>query len=211
MDATVGCFICGGKIVAKGKCSKCYIKKWRENNPEYGKKYRLKNKKRIQEAQKEYRNRHRGYFREKQKCYRENHPEKIKESKKKHYQKNKETIKQKRKLYYKKNVEKVKETNKKWCERNPDKVKEKRKKTKNKRRGKGYLLLWANPFPKEIEVDNHHIIPTRGLCIPIPKTTHRYKEGFNLKEHIDFNNYWIEKIYCMNIDMFLNLQMKRDD
>ena len=65
------------------------------------------------------------------------------------------------------------------------------------------ILLWSNPFPDDIEVDNNHIVYFKkhktGLTIPIPKITHQKVSGHHLKEHLEHNKKWIEKIYCFDI------------
>lgn len=73
------------------------------------------------------------------------------------------------------------------------------KKSKEKRsRNKGFVPLFENPFPNEIEVDYHHI--NNLLVIPLPKVTHKGNLG---KNHIEKCNKWIQKLYCLDVNKLI--------
>ena len=72
-------------------------KEWNEDNKEYGKEYREKNKENIKEHLKEYREKNKEKIKEKQKEWNEKNQEKIKENDKEYYEKNKEKINEKQK------------------------------------------------------------------------------------------------------------------
>ena len=64
------------------------------------------------------------------------------------------------------------------------------------RRPKKFVELFDNPFPKEVEVEFHHLNDI--LTIPLPEVTHRIVNG-KKDSHMQSCAYWIEKIYGINI------------
>jgi hypothetical protein len=75
--------------------------------------------------------------------------------------------------------------------------KTKRKISKEKRnRNYGFIQIMDNPFPKEVEIDWHHI--NDMLVIPIPRKIHRDIKG---KNHRKLCNSIIEDLYmiCTNV------------
>jgi hypothetical protein len=115
--------------------------------------------------------------------YKKLYPEKVKKTKENWRYKNKEYMHNYKKAY-----------------RNTEHGKIVLKKSKEKRlRNKGFVPLIENPFPKDIQVDYHHI--NNIIVIPLPKITHKNNLG---KEHINKCNMWIQKLYCMDVQKILN-------
>ena len=65
-----------------------------------------------------------------------------------------------------------------------------------------FIPLFVNPFPKNIEIEYHHINDL--LTIPLPKYYHRLYCGNKNYHRIKCNEY-IEKIYGFNIEKLLNI------
>lgn len=136
---------------------------------------------------------------------------------KKYYIKNKQKMLSQSKEYYQNPISKekrkeyyhrldVKQRNKICRKKHPESYKRARKKyaAKNtsRERKKGFILLMINPFPNDIEVHFHHIRRNLPFVISLPKITHQLKNGNSLKNHEDYCDMWIEKIYCVNIKNF---------
>jgi hypothetical protein len=112
----------------KFQCKNCRNisnKKYRDNNEDYYKKYREKNK----EKNKEY-----------QIKYREQNSEIIKDYKKNYKLKNNEKIKESNHFYYLKNKENILKRNKKWVGKNKEKNNETKKEWYNKKRKEDNLF-----------------------------------------------------------------------
>jgi len=179
-----------------------YRKKARErgrelywNDPEkYRERARESQKKHIErykEYQKQYYKQNKKQIMTQQKQYRKDHPE---------YRK-KQSIYQRK--YIKSHPEIRRKIRKQWKKNNPEKVKENRRKYRhNRRKGKKFISLLDNPFPTDIEVDYHHI--NNFFVMPVPKQIHQYKLGI-LEEHLDYNKQWINKLYSMDVDLFLKV------
>lgn len=121
------------------------------------------------------------------KCYYQNHEE----SKRLQAERHKEKY-QNDEEYRKKIIKR----NQEWRKTHEGKMSYKRKKAK--RRKLGFILLFNNPFPKEIQVEFHHI--NRIFVIPLPRKTHQYISGHNKQKHLKFNKKWIEKIYNIKLE-----------
>lgn len=84
-----------------------------------------------------------------------------------------------------------------------DKRKELYRRKKARRKEIGYIPLWDNPFPQEIEVDWHHI-NNFGLIIPIPRKSHNICNHINTNAHRELTKEIIRKIYCIDIDELIS-------
>ena len=108
-------------------------------------------------------------------------------------------IRKKNREYYHKS-EKLKIRRKDWIKNNPEKVRKCYRIKKAKRREMGYIELWSNPFPEDIEVEYHHIFQGQPFVIPIPKLTHQSVGGTRAdREHWTFNEDWINRIYQIDV------------
>lgn len=76
---------------------------------------------------------------------------------------------------------------------------EKKAQAKRKRNLK-FIPLFLNPFPKDIKVHYHHI--NNLLVIPMPGKTH-LKDNSSKTKHLEHNKQWIDKLYCLDINVFL--------
>jgi hypothetical protein len=101
--------------------------------------------------------------------------------------------KDKKKQYQKEH----KEDRKNWYQMNK---KECYQKYVKKWRAKGHLPILDNPFPEDVSVHYHHILPDFCLTIPLPDSIHNQFRG---EAHYVHCNEWIEKIYCMDINSML--------
>ena len=71
--------------------------------------------------------------------------------------------------------------------------------------------MWHNFFPKEIEVDFHHVLndfhAEEKHCmfvVPMPRRTHNFVGGATLKRgHWQHNAMWIKKLYGIEIKELL--------
>ena len=72
---------------------------------------------------------------------------------------------------------------------------------KAKRRGMKSIRLFRNPFPKEIEVDLHHINDI--LVIPLPSRIHNLCSG-KRDDHREKCKIWIYYLYGLDVDMVFN-------
>jgi len=78
-------------------------------------------------------------------------------------------------------------------------------KTQNaKREKRGFDPLISNHFPKEIDVDFHHIHFNLPFVIPIPKDLHQQKNG-NVESHFRIANEWVEFYYDINVNDLLEV------
>ncbi len=127
-----------------------------------------------------------------------NNKEKHRETDRKWYQKHKERIKEKSRVRYKENSEEILDKNRLY--RKTEKGKESKRKSESSRNRKlGYLELFNNPFPNEIEVEYHHINDL--IVIPIPRCTHRITTKGHLTDaHRKECNKWIEKLYGLDLE-----------
>jgi len=159
------------KVITNTYCREChreYVKNWRKENKE----------------------KYYGYIK---KCIAKN-PEKYKSIAKRYYKRTKPKIKICESCGRK--FETV-QYHKKYCSESCKKIiRNKRKEAK--KRCKGFIPLSINIFPKEIDVDYHHIFPNLGLVIPMPRLTHLYVNGNELNKHFEHNLYWINKLYCID-------------
>lgn len=73
-----------------------------------------------------------------------------------------------------------------------------------KKKKKGFEILFSNFFPKDIDVDFHHIHPNLPFVIPLPKKIHQRYNSKNFRQHFLSVNKWIEFYYSININIFLN-------
>lgn len=169
--------------------------------------YRRHRKKRIATVKKYYEE-HREEIKEKQKIRYEKNKDEINEKRREHrnhktdkeyYERNKKKILERQKNYYQDNKEKVDKSHKEWERNNPEKMRTHWAKRKRKQNALGYISILSNPFPEEIAVDFHHVNPIMPFVIPLPKMTHQHF-NMELEKHIEYNNEWIEKIYCFDLD-----------
>jgi len=128
------------KIVKSGKRSRCKecedkdVRKYRENNPEKAKMWKLTyrgnidNKNKENATKKIYREKNKEEIKIYQKEYRENNKEKAKNDFKKYYKDNPKYFNEKSKKYQKNNPDKIKEYRKKSYAENPEKFKDRNKK-----------------------------------------------------------------------------------
>ena len=76
-------------------------------------------------------------------------------------------------------------------------------------------MLITNPFPSDIEVDDHHVLNNfhaidaegawnKWFVIPIPTVTHKTANGnASYLKHWRYNERWIKKIYDIDINDML--------
>ena len=83
-----------------------------------------------------------------------------------------------------------------WRKKHPE---FRRKENARRRQELGYFELWGSPFPEEIKVEYHHINDL--LVIPLPDITHQKTLGKG-KDHRKMCDAWIERIYCIDVDIF---------
>jgi len=134
----------------------------REYLKEYGKRYRLKNKKNINERMKKYRIEHKEEIYERDKQYRENNKEKLAEYFKQYRQSHKKQLREKGIQYYYNNREKMLKYSKQWQKDNPERVAIWKKRLYDKRRkliddyklSKGCSVCGYNKYPAVLEF--HH-------------------------------------------------------
>lgn len=207
---------------SRNQCKECKKQCWKQ--------YRLSHKDKIKKYMKQYRlnckDELKQYNKQYQKQYVPSHREEANQRAKQYYLDNKKKVKQqhlnrkdKIKKYMKKycidNNKQIKKTNKQYRLNNKEKIKKKRKQCQAKRRNMKYIPLLNNPFPKEINVDNHHILNNfyaidvnnswnKWFVIPIPKITHNFIAGStNNLAHWIYNEIWIRKLYDINIKELL--------
>lgn len=82
-----------------------------------------------------------------------------------------------------------------------EKGKEVKRKTDAKRKKYGYIQLWDTPFSNEIKTGYHHI--NNMLVVPMPERTHRICNRNDADEHRRLANKWIEKLYCIDLKIFI--------
>jgi len=153
--------------------------------------------------------------------YKLNHTEEIKEMKHKWYEENKEmTLKLSSNRYYNnrevilkqiaeyQKTEKGREVKKKAYKKHLQTEKGKithrkavRKNRSKRKRNMGFIELIDNPFPKEIEVDYHHI--NNLLVIPIPRRLHQINNGSNVNDHRKRCNKIIKELYDIDINYIM--------
>lgn len=105
------------------------------------------------------------------------------------------------KIYRQENHKRCVILTRRWCKENPDKIKSIRLKQKAKRRNMKCVKLFDNPFPKEVDVDYHHI--NSILTIPMPKKLHNICSHRNQEEHRNKCNVWLYQIYQFDISKIL--------
>jgi len=164
------------------------------------------NKKRSRELQKIYRQqpevkqKHNEYSKE----YYLKNKEKIKNYQKNYQESNKQNINQKRRQTYNTNIEYKKRKQEQYntyLHTKKGKMAIAKRNNKRKRNLKTIILI-NNAFPKEINIEYHHI--NKLFVVPLPKITHRYINGTNKnKSHIKHNEIWIKKLYCIDVKLFL--------
>lgn len=64
------------------------------------------------------------------------------------------------------------------------------------------IMLWQNPFPKEIRIHWHHV--NSVFIVPLPEITHEFiGGGAGNGAHWKYNAKMIKKIYCIDIEKLL--------
>lgn len=106
------------------------------------------------------------------------------------------------------------ESNRKWRKKNGKKYFKKwrqtdtgkKNQTKHRHiyRGKKWIQILPNIFPREILIDYHHIDGYMFVA-PIPRKLHESISGYN---HIEKSNEWIEFYYSINPNDLLNDRIK---
>ena len=197
----------------KARCREYYQKNI-EREKKRGKKYYSENRERILEQKKEYQQRPEinKKLQEYLKEYRRTHkPKDRTELTKEYYQKNRSQLLAKGKKYREENADQLNARKKELRKLNPERF---HKYDRNHREKRKHLLFTRiyfmdNPFPKEIDVDFHHINPVMPFVIPLPKITHQHF-NIDLKKHIEYNKEWIKRIFCIDIDglIFETLKLK---
>jgi hypothetical protein len=139
-----------------------------------------------------------------------------KEYKKKYYS-NKDNIKKKNEIdrkYYRNHKKEHHEKQKIWVKNNPEKIKEirnrfrktewgklqRRKEAMLRYRNLKSIELFINPFPKDVEVDYHHI--NNILTIPLPRELHRSIKGKRENHRKECDRIILE-LYGLNIKSLL--------
>jgi hypothetical protein len=133
--------------------------------------------------------------------WRKRNPEKFNECHRKWCNKNPDKVYKSVRKWQKNHPEYMREQKKKYELRHPEKKREQRRISRARRRKKGYIPIMINPFPSEINIDMHHIRPNLPFVLPLPTITHRY-ELKSIEKHVEFNDYWIKKIYSMDNTFF---------
>lgn len=191
----------------------------KEEKKQYSKQYRLEHKKKI----KQYYLNNKEKIKHRSKKYRLNNKEKIKqyridhkEGRKQNDIKHKEERQQYKKRYRLEHKDELKQYNKQYRQSEAGKIT--RKKHKAKRRNIKYIQLMNNPFPKDVVVEDHHILNNfhaidaestwnKWFVIPMPKLTHRFINGnANSLAHWRYNEEWIRKLYNINIKELLGIE-----
>ena len=133
------------------------------------------------------------------KIYRFNNRDKIREKNKKWTDNNRERKNDLQREWRKYNPEKIKEYRKRQRSREEVKMK-RRQAARLRKKGLKSIELFINPFPKDVEVEYHHI--NNILTIPLPKNLH---QSFNGKReyHRDECEYIIKSIYGLDIETLL--------
>ena len=109
------------------------------------------------------------------------------------------------KQWRKNNPERVKNNNKEWKAKNRDSVNASKRKSETKRRRfLGYIELWRNPFPEDINVDFHHVIQGIPFVVPVPAVTHNFVGGCASEDaHWSHNKEWINNLYQLDIESLI--------
>lgn len=220
MEQVRVCVECGNEFTARSTHQKyCSIlcKKKAYNHSlkgrETGRKWREKNKEKINEYKRNYywKNREEELLANK-KNY-EKHKEKRLNSNKEYVKKNKKQIKQYQNEYYKENSGKLIERSRKWRKENPLLVKAQRqtpnfkfhlrKVQARRKRDLGYFELFKSPFPKNVMVDYHHINDL--VVVPLPKSTHAETSGPDIERHRKLANPMVEKLYSLDLKALFSL------
>jgi hypothetical protein len=76
------------------------------------------------------------------------------------------------------------------------------------KRRKGFIPVMPNIF-EDCIVDHHHIHKTAPLIIPIPRNIH-LSVGGNHNGHFEKNNEFIEKMYLIDTNLFLEGELPED-
>jgi hypothetical protein len=128
--------------------------------------------------------------------------EKRRQMSRKYYLDHKEEINKKAIIWGKLHIEEKRNGYKKYRKTNKGKL-SMRKCASKRRKMLRWVELFITPFPKEIEIDYHHV--NGVLTIPIPRITHVYcSSGQNKELHKKKCNEWIKKLYGLDIDKLLS-------
>ena len=199
------------RIDNKEKMKQC-SKKYEQDHKEELKQYRINHKGRKKQYDKKYNPNHK----EERKKYRLENKDKTKKHNKNYRLNHKEELKKRGKRYYLDNTEQIKQCNKKYSSSEAGKLT--RKKGNAKRRKIKYIPLINNPFPEDIEVEDHHILNNfhaidsnnpwnKWFVIPMPKTIHNFVSGSsNNLDHWRHNEAWIRKLYGIDIKELLGIE-----
>jgi hypothetical protein len=117
------------------------------------------------------------------------------------YLKNHEHGLETRRLYHQNHKKEHTERAKIWRKNNPEKVREIHGRQKAKRREMGFIKLFKNPFPTDVQIDWHHV--NGLLVVPIPRKIHNKCSHLNPEEHRERCNVWLYYLYGMDISKLL--------
>jgi len=121
-----------------------------------------------------------------------------KEYQKKWFSEHRESHRKSDKKYYDANKEKITKKHLDWFKTENGKLSS--RKTQHRRdRDLGFVELFINPFPDDIDVHYHHI--NNLLVIPIPKSFHISTYGINHREKC---NNIIKDLYYIDVEDLLN-------
>lgn len=120
------------------------------------------------------------------------------DNQKQYYKSHPEKQTERYKRYREKYLERELQRGRLWIKNNPIQANRNNRKWKSKQRGLGYIEIFPNPFPTNIEVDYHHI--NNIFVIPIPTIIHRKYHN----NHKSIMKKIIESMYGINIDIFIN-------
>ena len=198
-------------------CHKIYNKQITERLKEINKVYYQTNKEIILENAKKYRMKNKEQISHRGRIYYQNNRETIQEYNRKYYIKNRELILANVKEYYKENEDKTNATQREYYRDNKERIIEsarlryqnneesriKHKKVVDRRnRELGFVLLFKNPFPSDVEIDYHHI--NNLLVVPMPRLTHlRGSGGTNVIKHREKCNSLLNYLYGIDFDFLL--------
>ena len=91
----------------------------------------------------------------------------------------------------------TKQYHQKFCSKKCD------RKHKDLKHGKREIIIMlSNIFPKDIDVDFHHIHPDLPFVIPLPRNNHQEMNGI-LEQHISVANEWVDFYFDMDVNKFL--------
>jgi len=150
----------------------------------------------------------------------------IKRKRKQYYLDNKDELDERNKAWYRDNKEAKQTYDKEYSHSEKGKTIRKRanktygntkkgklsNRKKSSRRRKGFTIfqeLFLNPFPREIEVNYHHINDV--LVIPIPRITHEHcYTGQDISKHREKCKEWIMKLYGLDLDIIMRERMYKE-